>query len=126
MDSVVFPELPTYLFETSLAGVLSLVLTFILPLMAGFLMKQSWSTGVKGTILLALATVKAFLEAWLGHVNSAVDFNFLEAVYGALINFGIAVAMYFGILKNTSLQQSAISSGISDTKIIPGQAYPRR
>ncbi len=112
MDSIVFPALPTYLFEPSLAGVLSLALTVILPLLAAVLMRSNWSAFRKGLVLLALASVKAFLEAWVGAVESGEAFNFLETVYATVINFGIAVAAYFGILKGSDVQRSAINSGV--------------
>lgn len=111
MDSIVFPELPTYLFEPSLAGVLSLALTVILPLLAGLLMKSSWSAFQKGLILLTLAAVKAFLEAWIGKVESGEPFAFAQTAYTVVVNFGIAVGAYVGLLKGTLLQRSAITSG---------------
>ncbi|HEY6117656.1 MAG TPA: hypothetical protein VI172_17010 [Candidatus Dormibacteraeota bacterium] len=114
MDSIVFPALPTYLFEASLAGVLSLALTVILPLLAALLMKSRWSPFAKGLVLLGLAAVKAFLEAWIGATTSGEAFNAAETVYATLINFGIAVAAYVGLLKGTTLQQSALAAGVTD------------
>jgi hypothetical protein len=111
VDSVVFPQLPTYLFEPSLAGVLSLVITFLLPLLAALLMKSSWSTVAKAMVLLALATVKAFLEAWLGHVNSHEPFDLWRTLYADIVNFGLAVVFYFGILRGTATQQAALQGG---------------
>jgi hypothetical protein len=111
MDSVVFPTLPTYLFEPSLAGLLSLILTIILPLLAGLLMKSSWSVLQKGLVLLALATAKAFVESWIGAVASDVPFDLVRVLYADLINFGIAVVTYLGLLKGTTVQQAAINTG---------------
>ncbi len=112
MDSIVFPALPTYLFEPSLAGVLSLALTVILPLLAAVLMRSNWSAFKKGLVLLAMASVKAFLEAWIGAIESGEAFNFIETIYATLVNFGIAVGAYFGLLKGSDVQQSAINSGV--------------
>lgn len=114
MDSIVFPALPTYLFEPTLAGLLSLALTVILPLLAALLMKSRWSPFAKGLVLLGLAAVKAFLEAWVGATSSGETFLFVEALYATLVNFGIAVAAYVGLIKGTSLQQSALHSGVTD------------
>lgn len=124
--SVVFPELPTYLFAPSFWGVISLVLTVVLPIAAGLLMKQSWSAGQKGTVLLALASVKTLLEAAVVANAAHQPFNWATSAWTVVINFIIAVTMYFGVWRKTSIQQSAISSGISDSKIIDGQAYPTR
>ncbi|MEU4558498.1 hypothetical protein AB0F72_08910 [Actinoplanes sp. NPDC023936] len=118
MDSIVFPTLPTYLFEPSLAGLLSLVLTVLLPLAAGLLMKSSWSAFQKGLVLLFLATVKAFVEAWLGAVNSAETFDLWRVLYADVINFIIAVAAYVGLLKGTAVQQAAINSGVKDRRTV--------
>ncbi|MEV2239542.1 hypothetical protein [Micromonospora sp. NPDC049891] len=111
MDSVILPELPTWLFAPNLPGVLSLALTVLLPLVAALFMRQSWSAGPKGLVLLALAAVKAFLEAWLAAVNAGAAFNAVEVGYAIVVNFGIAVAAYFGLLRDTSVQQAAIASG---------------
>jgi hypothetical protein len=112
MDSVVFPELPTYLGEPSLAGFLSLVITFLLPLVAALFMRSSWSTFRKGLVLLVLATVKAFVESWLGAVTSDVAFNFVGALYTAAVTFAMASVAYMSILKGTPWQQAAIEGGV--------------
>lgn len=124
--SIVFPELPTYLFAPTLGGVLSLILTVLLPLAAALLMKQSWSALKKGLVLLALAAVKAYAEAWLAADAAHLAFNHVTALYAALINFGIAVAVYFGLLRNTDIQQAAMSSGVKDQRVIDGDSRPRR
>lgn len=111
MDSVVFPQLPTYLFEPSLAGVLSLAVTCLLPLLAALLMKSSWSTVAKGLVLLALATIKAFVEAWLGATNSHEHFDVARTLYADVVNFGLAVIAYFGLLRGTATQQAALRGG---------------
>ena len=114
MDSIVFPTLPTYLFEPSLAGLLSLILTIILPLLAALLMRSRWSAFQKGLVLLLLATVKAFVEAWIGAVDSGEHFDFARVLYADLVNFSIAVVAHVGLLRGTAVQQSAIQSGVKD------------
>ena len=117
MDSIVFPTLPTYLFEPSLAGVLSLALTVILPLLAAVLMRSNWSAFKKGLVLLALAALKAFIELWVGAIESAEAFDAFRTAYSILINFGIAVVAYFGIWKGSDLQRSALRSGVQPKTI---------
>jgi hypothetical protein len=114
MDSIIFPTLPTYLFEPSLAGLLSLLLTVVLPLLAALLMKSHWSAFQKGLVLLLLATVKAFVESWIGAVDSGENFDLARVLYADLVNFGIAVVAYLGLLKGTAVQQSALDSGVKD------------
>ncbi len=121
MDSVVLPTLPTYLGEPTLAGVLSLALTVLLPLLAALLMRSSWSAFRKGLVLLGLAAAKAYLEAWIGSVESDEPFNFVTTLYSTLVQFGIAVIAYLGLLKNTTIQQRALRGGPVRDKVADGQ-----
>ncbi|MGK5674445.1 hypothetical protein ACSNOB_16585 [Micromonospora sp. URMC 106] len=125
MDSIVLPDLPTYLFAPNLAGVLSLALTILLPLAAALFMRQSWSAGPKGLVLLALAALKAFLEAWLGATEAGVAFDVAEVGYAVVVNFGIAVGAYFGLLRNTRVQQYAINGGLVRDEVVDGTATER-
>ena len=114
MEYTDLPEIPIYGFAPDAGGLLGLLLTVILPLIAGLLMKQSWGTGTKGAILLILAAVKVTIEAALMANNKGVDFEFIPVVYTVAINFAIAVAAHFGLWKNTAPQKAAINSGITD------------
>lgn len=111
MDSIVFPELPTYVGEPSLAGLLSLLITVALPILAALFMRSSWSPFRKGLILLIAAAIKAYAEAWLGAVNHDEVFNFVGAAYSTLAQFVLAVVAYVGILKRTAVQQAALNGG---------------
>lgn len=118
-DAVTLPDLPTFLFTPTIGSILSWVLAFVLPLAAALLMKRSWSTATKGLVLLALAGVKAYVEAWLAAENAGMAFNHVTTLYALALNFGIAVASYFGVLKGTAVQQAALNSGVTD-----GRAHP--
>ena len=109
--SVVLPELPTYLFAPTLAGVVSFVLTVFLPVAAALFMRTSWTGFARGLVLLAFSAAKAFLEAWLAAADAGTSFNPAEAGYAVVVNFGIAVAFYFGLLRGSDLQQAALLSG---------------
>lgn len=111
MDSIIFPELPTYVGEPTLGGLLSLAVTVLLPIIAALFMRSSWSAFWKGLVLFVLAAIKAYLEAWLGAVNNDEAFNFVAAAYSAVVQFVLAVVAYVGILKGTNVQRSAIESG---------------
>jgi hypothetical protein len=119
-DSLLFPELPTYLFVPSLGGLLSLALNVILPVLAALLMKQSWSTSVKGTVLLLFSAVKSLIEAWIAANDAGQAFNLTGALTSTAVVFGVAVLSYFGLLKNTSWQRAAITSGVKDRRTIDG------
>ncbi|MET0698598.1 MAG: hypothetical protein ABWY93_02940 [Mycobacterium sp.] len=114
------PELPVYGFAPDAGGLIGLLITLILPLLVALLSKQSWSAGVKGSILLALAAVKSILESWLMATNKGVTLDVVPVIYTTLINFMIAVAVHFGLLRNSALQRKAQNSGNTDG---PGTDY---
>jgi len=103
-------DLPTYLFEPSLAGLLSLVVTVILPLLVGLVTTRVTGAGVKAVILLVLATVKTVVEAWIA-AGAGVDWDFVPVLYNAVVNFGIAVAIHFGLWKPTGASTAAQNTG---------------
>ncbi len=121
MNSVIFPELPTYVGEPTLAGLLSLIVTVLLPIIAALFMRSSWSAFRKGLVLFVLAAIKAYVEAWLGAVNSDQDFNFVYAAYSTVVQFILAVVAYVGLLKNTAVQRSALAGGPVKDRIIEGR-----
>ncbi len=114
MDSIILPELPTFVGAPNLAGFLSLAITFLLPLIAALFMKASWTPFQKGVALFAVAAVKAFLEAWLGAVVEKTAFDFVGAAYSTVVQFGMAVVFYVGLLKRSAVQQAALNSGVKD------------
>lgn len=111
MDTVDLPVLPSYLFEPSLAGALSLVLAVLLPLVVGLITRPSTPSHWKGVALLAVAAVKSVIEAFLA---GGADFNFPLAIYTVAINFGIAVASYFGLLRGSPPSVHAQNSLVKD------------
>jgi hypothetical protein len=102
------------IFTLTPGGLLSLALTFVLPLIVGLVTKQSWTGWVKGVILLFVAFLKTLLEAWLTAINSHVDFDLVTVAYTTLVSFLIAVAAYFGLLKGTPLADAAQRAGVKD------------
>lgn len=100
--------------QPSLLGVLGLILNFGLPLLVGLLTRPSWSPQIKGTVLLTIALVKTILEAWVLALASGVPFNFWSVLIATAINFAIAVAGWFGLLKGTSIAELAKNSLLKD------------
>lgn len=115
MDSIVFPQLPTYIGAPTLAGLLSLAVTVLLPVLAAMFMKSGWSAFRKGLVLLGFSVAKAYLEAWLAATDAHTAFNFVTAAYSVLVQFLLAVVAYVGLLKQTTVQQAALAGGpVSD------------
>lgn len=107
-------EQPLPVFDPSPIGLLTLALNFVLPLIVGLVTKQSWSSTVKGLILLFVAFVKTVLVAWLVALTNGVPFNLPAVLYTTLFNFAIAVAAYFGLLKDTQIAKGAQNAGVKD------------
>ena len=92
------PVLPGYMFDQSWQGLVSLALAVLLPVIVGLLTKASWSPGLKALLLLGLAALKSFGEAWL---VAGPDFNVEQVAWAIGLNFAIAVTMQYGLYKHT-------------------------
>lgn len=122
MDSnIIFPQLPTYIGVLSWGGLLSLLVTAVLPIVAGLFMRAHWSAMTKGLVLLAVAAVKAFLEAWIAANDAHAHFDAGAAAYSTVIMFALGVVSYFGIWRGTPVQQAALAGGIVSSKVIDGE-----
>lgn len=104
-------DVPIYAFQPNLGGLLSLLLTIALPLIAGLLSKRSWSSNAKFLMLLAVATVKTFLEGWISALNDSVPFAFIPVVMNLVINFVVAVAIHFGAWKPSGASDTVLDTG---------------
>lgn len=103
MDSGL-PELPGYLFQANLAGVISLVLTVLLPVLVGLATKSQASPAIKACLLLVLAGVKSVVEAWLaGNLGWAV-------MWTIVVNVVIAIAIHFGLWKPPNAGGNSVAS----------------
>ena len=123
MDTnVIFPDLPTYLGVPSWQGGLSLLVTALLPVIAGLFMRAHWSAMTKGLVLLAFAAVKAFLEAWIAANDAHSVFHAGPAAYATVIQFALGVVAYFGLWRGTNVQQAALNGGVVSSKVIDGTA----
>ncbi|MFI7547196.1 hypothetical protein [Actinoplanes sp. NPDC049599] len=102
------PSLPVYGFDpSSLSGLLSLVITVLLPLVVGLVTTRTTSAGAKALLLLFAAAVKSLLEAWLQAANSGVDFALVPVAITVAVNFGIAAAVHFGLWKPAGVSDAA-------------------
>lgn len=108
------PTLPVYGFTPNLGGLLSLAITIVLPILVGLATRRSTSAGAKAVLLLALAAVKTVLEAWLQAENTAATFEWVAVAYTTAINFGIAVALHFGLFKPTGVADAAQNTAVKD------------
>lgn len=121
MEDVVLPTLPNYYFDPSLASLLSLVVTVLLPLVAGLVTRRHWPKQAQFFILLSVVGVKVVLELWLTALNTNEVFDWRSAIYGTLGNMVFAVLAYYGLWKGTPVQQRALDGGIVKSRVIEGQ-----
>jgi hypothetical protein len=97
------PELPTYVFSPNVGGLLSLVLTMLLPLLVAIVTTRITSANVKAILLLALVVVKTFIEALISAEQQHIDFDAVPFLMNLVLNFIIAVVMHFGLWKPTGV-----------------------
>jgi hypothetical protein len=95
------------MFDLSWAGLLSFVITAVLPLLVAALARTTWSGTAKGLLLLALSAVKAIIEGVLTPGHGSV--SGIVAMVAA--NFLIAVGMHFGLLRGSTVQTGLLALG---------------
>lgn len=104
------PELPVYAFAPNWGGLASLVLTVLLPIVVGIVTRPSTSAQIKALLLLALAVVKTFADAFLAAANAGVEFHPVPVLMNILINFAVAVAVHYGLWKPTGVAPAVAAS----------------
>ena len=103
-------------FEMNTRGIVQLLLQFLLPLLVGLLTKQSWPSGTKAILLLALTAVSQFLvqvQDYLSGPDGSV-FNWQSVLYATVIGFAISVATHFGLWKPTGASDTAQMTLVND------------
>jgi len=108
MDNV-----PVFVLQPDLGGLLSLVVTVLLPVLVGIVTTRLTSPGVRAVLLLLLATVKTIVEAVLSANMAGAHPAWQMIVFNAAVNFAVAVAVHFGLWKPTGVADKAIDSGIT-------------
>lgn len=100
MDNL--PELPVYSFAPNAGGLFSMILTLLLPLLVSIITTQVTSPRAKGLLLLLLVAIKTTVEAIVSNGNDYINFGWVPFLMNLVLNFVLAVAMYFGLWKPTN------------------------
>jgi ethanolamine transporter EutH len=95
------PELPVYAFQPNLGGLLSMILTLILPLAVAVITTRVTSSNVKGILLLIIVAIKTLVEALISNGADYIHFAWVAFLMNLVINFAFAVMMHFGLWKPT-------------------------
>ena len=123
MDNL--PELPVYTFAPNTGGILSLILTIVLPLLVAIITTRVTSAGTKGILLLVIVVIKTTVEAVISNNNDYINFAWTPFLMNMIINFTIAAIMHFGIWKPIGASK-ALQDNVGPTaKVIDGESYPR-
>lgn len=110
------PELPAYAFAPNWGGLASLVLTVLLPIAVGVIARPSLPAAAKAMLLLGLAVVKTFVEAYISAQAAGVEFHPIPVLMNVSINFGVACAFHFGLWKPTGVSETAALVGPQDRR----------
>jgi hypothetical protein len=100
-------------FVPTTAALLSLLLSFVLPVVVGLVTKASWPAGLKAVLLLLLQAVGQFLVAWAA-IPDGVHFDWKGWLYAVLIGFVMSVASHFGLWKPTGVAAAAQETLVAD------------
>lgn len=101
------------LFQPTLLGVLTFLVSILLPLLVGLVTTKVTSSGLKAVLLAAAALVTSIVTSWIAAINTGQPFD----LWTALLTFGgvfvVAVASHFGVWKPTGASAAAQSVGAS-------------
>lgn len=97
------------------AQILSLVVGIVLPLLVGFVTKESWSGGVKAVTLAFLSAASGFLTEALAVVNAGTAFDWQATLVAVLGTFLVAVGLHVGIWKPLGATAAVQRAGVKDS-----------
>lgn len=84
-------------------GVLTLILSVVLPSVTALLVKAQASSAVKAVTLIALSALSGFLTAW----QADPHYNWRHGIAVWAVQFGAAVIAHFGLLQSARVTGSA-------------------
>lgn len=103
------------------AGVLSMLVGTLLPLIVGAVTRLTLNAGVKALLLLLLSAITAVLTQWLTALNNAQAFHWQAAVLSAFTTFAVGAGAHYQLWKPSGLAQKVGVGGIVPTpELQPG------
>jgi hypothetical protein len=99
MDNL--PDLPVYAFQPNFGGLLSMILTLVLPLAVAVITTRVTSANIKAILLLIIVTIKTLVEALISNGNDYIHFGWVSFLMNLILNFVIAVTVHLGLWKPT-------------------------
>lgn len=95
------PELPVYMFQPNFGGLLSMVVTLLLPLAVAVITTRVTSARVKTILLLIVVSVKTLVEALIANGNDYIHFAWVPFLMNLALNFIVAGSAHFIAWKPT-------------------------
>lgn len=89
----------------SIAFVLSLVVSVIIPLVSALFTRAKWSSEVTGIISLFLSAIAGLAVEW-SQATDLSHFNLKAAALNAVVSYVVAVAAHYGAWKSGSIEAS--------------------
>lgn len=114
------PELPVYAFQPNWGGLLSLMLTVVLPLAVAVIATRVTSARAKFLLLLLVVAVKTTVEALIANGNDVINFGWAPFLMNLVINVLLAGMAHFIAWKPTGA--AAYVQDNVGVKVIDGQA----
>lgn len=99
-------------YTPDLAGVLALVIQFVLPLLVGLVTTARVGAGVKAVLLLLLTAVTQLLTIW---ASDTVSFDWRRVLWQVGVGFVISVAAHFGLWRPVGASAAVQAVGSGDT-----------
>lgn len=96
------------------AGIISLLIGFVLPNAVGYCTQASMNKGVKAALLAATAAVSGVLTQWLDAINNDHHFAWQASALSAVATWLIAEGSYLRIWKPSGLSDVLQGMGIAD------------
>lgn len=97
------PELPMYAFQPNVGGLLSMVLTVVLPLAVAVITTRVTASSIKTILLLIVVVIKTTVEAIISNGNDYIHFGWPSFLINIGTNFALAAIIHLGVWKPLGL-----------------------
>lgn len=95
-------------------GVISLLIGTVLPVVVGYITKESLNPGLKSGILAGIAGLSGLLTQWLDAITSGTHFAWQAAVLSAFATWLVGEASYYKWWKPSGISDAVQNRGVTD------------
>lgn len=106
-----FTDAPIIDFTISWVLILQLVVNSLLPIVVGLVTNSSWAGPWKGALLALLSFVSSLAAEALNSAVTQTPWDLGQALLLGFAGFAVAVATYYGILKDAPITKAAQAVG---------------